>query len=408
MPIVYIDNLAEGMTLAADLKSPTGRFILAKGATLKAEHLQRFRTWGIVEADIDEKFLGDEYAQQQDEIAQFYAQAEKYLQQRFTLNNLNQEPLTTIYRQALSSCAQQMQKGWTPDIAFDVQDTTPDIKQIPIHIAALLAGEVELFSLPKVYTQIVQTLEHPETSAQKIADVVSKDASLSGRLLQLANSPIFSFSGKVDSISRAISILGTKDLSTLVLGISVVRKFDNVPSHLFNMEDFWRHSIRCGLYARILASHLRLPGEEKYFTGGLLHDIGRLILIEKVPEQFTSVISRAVSKRKPAYQAEQDFWQTDHSSIGKELAKLWRLPSSLVQMIGGHHSPGAAHYQLEPCLIHVADILAHACGQELSIFNEIPALQAKAWEVTGLSESMLAQTVRQVDAEFEKVVQIFF
>ncbi len=273
MPIVYIDNLAEGMTLAADLKSPTGRFILAKGATLKAEHLQRFRTWGVVEADIDEKSLGDEYAQQQDEVAQFYAQAEKYLQQRFTLNNLNQEPLTTIYRQALSSCAQQMQKGWTPDIAFDVQDTTPDIKQIPIHIAALLAGEVELFSLPKVYTQIVQTLEHPETSAQKIADVVSKDASLSGRLLQLANSPIFSFSGKVDTISRAISILGTKDLSTLVLGISVVRKFDNVPSHLFNMEDFWRHSIRCGLYARILASHLRLPGEEKYFTGGLLHDM---------------------------------------------------------------------------------------------------------------------------------------
>ena len=195
---------------------------------------------------------------------------------------------------------------------------------------------------------------------------------------------------------------------TLALGITLVKQFQNIPSDLLTMDSFWRHSIRCGLFARNFADQLGEKTVEKYFTGGLLHDIGRLVILNRMPTQYSGTIARARREQLPMYRAEQNCLQTDHSIIGKLLAEKWHLSPALMRMIGSHHSPRLARYSKESCIIHIADFFAHACGYEVMLVNEIPELQIKAWEETGLSEKFIASTIQQVDVEFKEIVQAFF
>lgn len=408
MALVYIDDLIAGMVLAEDLFTPTGRFVLAKGAALETEHLPKFKTWGIIEADIEDESLGTDYHLQQETVAAFAERADSYLFRRFGLNDIEQEPLTTIYRHTLRRFTQSLQRGWDPVVLnIDVLPPGEDERRA-LSVPQLLKGDVELVSLPTIYNHIVDILDDPQVSSHRLAEVISKDASLTVRLLKLVNSPFYGFSGKVDTISRAVSLLGTDELTNLALGITIVRQFKDIPSDLLNMDSFWRHSIRCGLFARILAGHLGVSGEEKYFTGGLLHDIGRLIMLERMPGPYKRSIIKGRDERLPMYRAEQECLQTDHSIVGKLLAMRWQLPVPLIRMIGGHHLPSANHYALESSLMHVADVLAHACGHEVNLVNEIPPLQLKAWDATGLKEEMIAPTIRQVDAEFQGIVRVFF
>ena len=409
MALIYIDDLTAGMILTEDLVTPTGRFVLAAGSSLQGDHLKILKSWGIVEVAIAESSLGGECYQDLELSSEFIEQAENYLQQRFILNDLSQEPISSLYRHVVHHLASDLQQGGDSAVSFStalpaVQKTCPP----PLSIPQLLKGDVDIVSLPTVYTHIVELLNQPNSSSHQLAELISKDANLTVRLLRLVNSPFYGFSGKIDSVSRAVSLLGTNELSVLTLGITVIKQFQNIPSDLLNMDSFWRHSIRCGLFSKVLAAHLGEKAAEKYFIGGLLHDVGRLILLARMPAQYSGVIVRARQKRLPVYRAEQDCLQTDHSIVGKMLAEKWRLSPALIRMIGSHHSPRLAHYSTEACIVHIADIFAHVCGNEVMLVNEIPELQLKAWEEIGLSEKLIVPIIQQVDGEFKSVVRVFF
>ncbi|MCW8859587.1 MAG: HDOD domain-containing protein [Deltaproteobacteria bacterium] len=409
MALVYVDALTEGMILAEDLLTPTGRFVLAAGAAIQAEQLPLLRTWGVIEANIDEASLDDEYDQHQELIAEYTKRAETLLNRRFALNDLEQEPVATLYRHAARFFAVKLQRGWEPP-AFPEVPTSINLADLPapLSVPHLLRGDVDVVSLPTVYTHIVELLDEPNSSSTQIAKVISKDASLTVRMLRLVNSPMYGFSGKIDSVSRAVSLLGTNELTTLALGITVVRQFENFHSAQLNMESFWRHSIRCGLFAKTLAGHLGDNSVEKYFTGGLLHDIGRLVMLDRMPLQYSGAVAKARQEQLPMYRAEQDCLKTDHSIIGKLLAEKWRLSPALIRMIGSHHSPRLARYSLEACVVHIADMFAHACCHEPLLLIEIPKLELQAWTETGLSTELIAPTIQQVEKEFKEIVQIFF
>lgn len=410
MALIYIDDLMEGMLLAGDLYTPRGRFVLAAGAAIQTQHLPQLKSWGVVEADISEESLGGDYLAQQELGEEFVDRAESYLFRRFLLNDITQEPLATLYRHAVHLLAQRLQKGLDPLLFRGAELDELAAGQVPpaLTLPQLLKGDVEVFSLPGVYYRVLEVLDKPDISSGQIADVISKDAGLTVRLLRLVNSPMYGFGGKIDSVSRAVSLLGTNDLSSLALGVTLVRQFENIPSQLLDMNSFWRHSIRCALFARILAEHLKLKSVESYFTGGLLHDIGRLVMVERMPAQYAVAILHARSEQMPMYRAEQVCLQLDHSIVGKVLSSRWRLPVTLARMIGGHHSPRLANYSIESCVLHLADVFAHTCGYETLLVNEVPELQVKAWEELGLDLALIAPTIRQVESEFSQIVNAFF
>jgi HD-like signal output (HDOD) protein len=280
--------------------------------------------------------------------------------------------------------------------------------QTPLTVPHLLLGDVELYSLPGVYARIIQAINDPNSSSSQVADAISKDANLSIRLLRMVNSPSYGFAEKVASVSRAVSLFGTDELTNLAVNVKVKQQFKGIPPELIDMDSFWRHSIRCGLFAQILAGYLGLPGSEIYFTGGLLHDIGRLVMLDRMPEKYSRAIIKGMEEQLPIYRAELDTLQTDHSIVGKLLATRWRLPTPIARMIGGHHSPASVHYTPEACLAHVADFLAHMTGHEVNLVNEIPPFQTRAWEELNLKEEFIAPAIRQVEAEFRKIIKFFF
>ena len=405
MTRIFVDDLTEGMVLASDLVTPKGRFILAEGATLQANHLKILKSWGVSEADIvdDSADLG---AKDAEAAAENYATANAFLVDKFVGHDLEQELLAELFRQVRERLAQKLCEGYElpvlSEMSFDSKEPPQQIDK-----RRLISGETELASLPAVYTRIVETLNSPRTSSSLLASIVSKDASLSARLLRLVNSAFYGFPSKIDSISRGVTLLGTNELTTLALGISVVRLFQNMPTELIDMEVFWKHSIRCGLFAQLLAGHKVGLSEEKLFVGGLLHDIGRLIMLRKVPQPYAEAILLSRREHLPLFSAEQALLGCDHAEVGRMLSEEWNLPRTLIQMIGGHHNPAMDRYSPETCIIHLADLLAHACGDELLMTTQVPTLNINAWENLGLSPGILGPMIVQVDRLFRDIVRVF-
>lgn len=407
MTRVFVDDLTAGMVLASDLVTPKGRFILAEGATLQTSHLKILKSWGITEAEI----VDDDRSEQSESgpVIQndSYEVAEDFLNQRFVDLDMEHELIAELYRQVHQRLARRLSEGFVLPVLPEIEAADSGETDSRVSPLQIIRGEAQLASLPDVYTRIVEVLNSPRTSSALIANIVSKDTSLSVRLLRLVNSAFYGFPSKIDSISRGVTLLGTNELTTLALGISVVRLFGDIPSNLIDMETFWKHSIRCGLFAQLLASHKIGLSEEKLFVGGLLHDIGRLIMLRKIPELYTNAILLSRDENTPMYRAEQKLLHCDHAEIGRMLAEEWNLPIPLKQMISGHHSPAIDRFPLEACIIHLADLLAHACGDELLMTTQVPPLNVKAWETIGLSPSILGPMIFQADRLFRDIIHVF-
>ncbi|NIV98483.1 HDOD domain-containing protein, partial [Candidatus Saccharibacteria bacterium] len=142
----------------------------------------------------------------------------------------------------------------------------------------LTKEKITLPEIPSIVFELNEVIANPLSSAEDIAQVVNRSPSLTALLLKIVNSPFYGFPSKIDKISLAVTLIGTREISGLALGISLVSLFNNIPKELLSMYSFLRHSLACGIFSRILAAHKSLPQTEQLFVSGLLHDLGRLIL----------------------------------------------------------------------------------------------------------------------------------
>ena len=129
--------------------------------------------------------------------------------------------------------------------------------------SSLVGEDTQLASLPNIFMEITDVLSDPRSSAINIANVISKDPSLSAKLLKIVNSAFYNFPSRIDTISRAVMIIGSKQLSALALGTSIIRIFQDIPSDLVNMKSFWEHSLACGIGARMIASYKNIHNTEQ-------------------------------------------------------------------------------------------------------------------------------------------------
>jgi len=271
----------------------------------------------------------------------------------------------------------------------------------------LLKDLVELSSLPFTYIKINKAVNNPRSSTKDISDIISGDPNLTARLLRLVNSAFYGFQSKIDTVSRAVAIVGTQQIRDLALATSVTRLFKGVPEDLISMESLWRHSVACGLAAKILATVSRCgTNVERFFTAGMIHDIGRLVIYKKIPETARDMILRCKESKEPLYLVEKEVIGFDHSDIGRTLAQSWNLPPSLEEVLAYHHFPWEAkRYPVETCAVHIADYVAHEMHLGDSGTWYIPPLDEKVWELSGIPVSVLSTTPEQLRTEFEDVVQ---
>lgn len=228
---------------------------------------------------------------------------------------------------------------------------------------SLVSSVSALVSPPDICIKMTELLQSPDCSVQDLGEVVLRDPNLTARLLRLVNSASVGLRTKVDTVSRAITMIGTRELYNMVLSISAVRAFKNLPSPLVNMDIFWRHSIHTGLVARLLAKRCGVLHPERLFIGGLLHDVGSLVLYRTLPEVSTELLLTAQGDELTLSHAEADVLGFTHAELGAKLLEAWKLPASLVDAVGHHHAPGDAQVApLEAAIVHIADVLANRSG----------------------------------------------
>lgn len=222
-----------------------------------------------------------------------------------------------------------------------------------------LARDVSsLVSLPRAYHRISEMLENPHYGSADIGKVIAHDPALTARVLRLVNSAHYALAYKIGSIPQAITILGSRALQELVLTTSVTSAFSKISSKLVDMADFWHHSIYCGILARAIARHQRYDQPEQIFVAGLLHDIGKLVLYHRLPEQSEIILRQFAASDQPLFRIEREILGFDHAAVGAALLNAWKLPDIYRTTTAFHHTPTRASTFIdEVALVHVANAL---------------------------------------------------
>ncbi|HTX99612.1 MAG TPA: HDOD domain-containing protein [Bacteroidota bacterium] len=271
----------------------------------------------------------------------------------------------------------------------------------------LLRGYVEISSLPMIHLRLDEAINNPRKSMADIAKIIREDPGLTARLLRIVNSAFYNFPSRVETISQAVTIIGTQQLGALALATSVMQMFKGLPEGFVSMDSFWRHCVGCGLAARVLATLRRETNAERHFVAGVLHDIGRLVMFTKAADATREALTRARDAQQLLYEEERETFGFTHAVVGGVLLQTWKLPASLEEVVMFHHNPKAAtKYPVETAIVHVADIIAHAMELGGNGEQYVPPLDSEAWDKLGLPASALLTVMEQVERQFVDAVQI--
>ena len=200
-----------------------------------------------------------------------------------------------------------------------------------------------LVSLPEVCLKLRQTLSDPNHSNRDIAEIIKYDPALTARVLRIVNSAYYGLSNPIDNISHALGILGEEELNNLVIVTSIVKTLGKLDSGL-DLKTFWRTSIFCAEFANTLANHSRekLDNTDGFFLGGLLLNVGKLLLYYREPELMSAVESLMKDDDMADFEAEQALLGFDHSVVGAVMADAWNFPAPLITRISEHHGDSSA------------------------------------------------------------------
>jgi len=272
----------------------------------------------------------------------------------------------------------------------------------------LVKGVLGLVSLPDVCIRISEMVDSQYCSASDIGKVISKDAALTLRLLRIVNSAFYQFPSKIETVSRAITIVGNRELRDLVLAASVAGVFEKISSDLIDLDAFWRHGIYCGIVSRIIATRCRVLHSERLFVAGLMHDVGRLIIAYKMPEECHQVLRLMTLKECTLRDAEQQVMGFDHAQVGAALMAAWSLPESHQMAALYHHDPlQADEFKLESNILYLANIIADIAESGAHDENELEQVPTEVWNTTNVASTDVESILLEARDQFIDALSLF-
>lgn len=416
MGVVNITDLKPGMVLSTNILDDKNRLLLSRGTCLNARQVEIIREKGITEVEIDGMEQAEIDAQWRKGLDPALCDlAEKSTRERFRHTNLETEATRELFRLSVARKARLLNRSGGKELEEQNSISSDNTELLEngfcekLSLGALLHQEdLKLPSLPAIFVQIRDVISQPSSSASQISNVIDKDTSLSAKLLRIVNSALYGRMTKVDSLSRAVTIIGTRQLSELALGVSVLSVFKDIPSELINMKMFWAHSTAVAIATRSIAGQLKMEGSERPFIAGLLHDIGRLILFQYYSESARTVLLKARASGELLYETEENLLGLDHAIIGGRALKKWQFPPALVEAVAYHHQPRKATHLTEATLVHVADCLVNAMGIGSSGEVFVPPFNKGIWTSLGLPPSIIAPTMQEVDHQLNRIVKSLF
>jgi HD-like signal output (HDOD) protein len=227
-----------------------------------------------------------------------------------------------------------------------------------------LVGKIKcLPSTPKLYFEIIEALQSSTSSTHTIANIIARDPALTAKILHLVNSAFFGMARNIADAAEAVQLLGVSRIRSLALIHHVFSAFEQRTYGELSVEEIWQHSLQTAAWARqfILWQGGGRALEEKAFTGGLLHDIGHLILAANLPEACREIRAQARAHKSSLYEAEKRVLKATHADVGSYLLSIWGLPVPLVETVALHHEPALAAERTFCALgaVHVANVWSY-------------------------------------------------
>lgn len=275
----------------------------------------------------------------------------------------------------------------------------------------LVAEIDELVSFPEAAARITEVVDAAESSDKEVAQAISLDPALAARVLRVANSAYYSTGVRADSVERAVKVLGRQRMRDLAVGISAIRAFEGIPVEVVSMEDFWSHSVYCGILANSIADLSESKHIESAFTAGLLHDIGQLVLFMRAPEVSRQALRRVAVEGAEITMADAEtaLIGFSHMDVGLHLARVWRLPPSLTEPIGFHHRPTAArNFKETVAIVHVANSWSVLAETGSDVLEDAPPIEPEAWALAGVTPNDVTDLIERAEEQFKEMAKLLF
>lgn len=271
---------------------------------------------------------------------------------------------------------------------------------------SLIQGSLQLLTLPDVFLRVNSLINEGTASFQEIARAASLDPALAARMLKIVNSPYYGCQARIDTLSRALTVIGLEDFYHLLLSASAADTFRKIPPNLLTMGDIWLHSVHCAVIAREVARATSVLHAERFFVAGLLHRIGSLVLCHRCPERMRGILARAQGRSVLLADLEREALGFTHAEVGAALAEAWGLPESLRQMIGCYLEPErAGAFAFDAGLLHLAWGMKNLELEGDAVMEGLPGLVARVSAWLTLDESLLLSVLAEAPPRIEETMR---
>jgi HD-like signal output (HDOD) protein len=407
MYAVPTDKLKPGKILAEEVRDINGRLLLARGNEIADNHIRIFKIWGVSEVAVEGPDKGgDKFDPELN--PEIFEQVHSTVKTLFRHTDLEHPIIKKIFNLAVQFRCEHNLIETVENFHLEEHRAVPGDQDINF-IQRLNKSKIVLPEIPSVVFELNEVIANPMSSADHIAQVVNRSPSLTALLLKIVNSSFYGFPSKIDKVSHAVTLIGTREISGLALGISILSIFKNIPKEMIDMYSFLKHSLARGILARILAAQKNFGQTEQLFVSGLLHDLGRLILYLYFTDESRNILSRSRNNHTLLYETETDYLGCDHAQVGKQLMEQWKLPLILENNVLYHHNPSEAQQPIPATIVHLADIIVNGLGIGSSGEKFVPPLDTAAWENLDLPLSSFDTVIGQATHQFyslEPILQV--
>ncbi|WP_394779699.1 HDOD domain-containing protein [Undibacterium sp.] len=281
----------------------------------------------------------------------------------------------------------------------------PADQQHQISLDEVIAQIRDLPTLPAVAQEMLNNLDDDDLSLDKIAEKVSMDQSLAAKTLRLANSSYFGSNSKVVTLQQAVAMLGVKNVKNLIRMTILTTSFPVSRCKGFDFKAFWQQNIATAVCAELISRTLHMK-HDFAFTAGLLHAIGRLVLVTRFPDQYEEVISYRKQHDCHLLQAERNVLGVDHVQAGQALAVHWNFSEAIQDAIRGYAEPDGEGLNPIAAIVHIADAIVHALDLAGLEDDLVPIVSEAAWNIVALGEADYHAIFHETEMRFDALNQI--
>jgi len=267
----------------------------------------------------------------------------------------------------------------------------------------------DLPSMPTIVQEMFNVMNMPNCSGKDVARVLEKDQALTVKILRMANSPFYGLSHRVDTVDRACTILGLNTLKDIALSVSMMNVFKSKSrAGTFDMVGMWKHGLGCAVAAKAVFELRYKSGDNvNVFVGGILHDIGKVILDIYMPDEYKKIYE-LYGKDMSLVDAEMYIIGITHALIGRLLAKKWNFTKGMEEMIAFHHTPALAKVaQEQVAAVHIGNEIAKALSLGKSNELFVMPIDEGAWKIFFSEGSVLTPTLEVILDEYTQIEEAF-